>query len=144
MTLPGVGTGAPASRCLPTRARRSSQVQHGPVAFVEEQMLRSGCCAIALSLLLAGCGETRDPVHRSGTLVKTCPHLRTFYAWQNKLYLKEGNRYRQVDSNDVDLCEQVAGLASALRFSRRFVINVGRCRFWIMTAGTDRPHADLF
>ena len=32
----------------------------------------------------------------------------------------------------------------ALRFSRRFVINVGRCRFWIMTAGTDRPHADLF
>ena len=109
MTLPGVGTGTRVSRCLPTWARKQP-VQHGPVAFVEEQMLRSACCAIALSLLLAGCGETTDPVHRSGTLVKTCPHLRTFYAWQNKLYLKEGNRYRQVDSNDVDVCEQVAGL----------------------------------
>ena len=31
-------------------------------------------------------------------------------VWQNKLYLKESNRYRQVDSNDVDLCAQVAGL----------------------------------
>jgi hypothetical protein len=106
MTLPGVGTGTRVSRCLPTWARKQP-VHHGPVAFVEEQMLRSACCAIALSLLLAGCGEATDPVHRSGTLVKTCPHLRTFYAWQNKLYLKEGNRYRQVDSNDVDVCEQV-------------------------------------
>ena len=70
-------------------------------------MLRSACCAIAMSLLMAGCGETTDPVHHSGTLVKTCPHFRTFYAWQNKLYLKEGNRYRQVGSNDVDVCEQV-------------------------------------
>jgi hypothetical protein len=65
-------------------------------------MLRSACCAIAMSLLMAGCGETTDPVHHSGILVKTCPHLRTFYAWQNKLYLKECNRYRQVDSNDVE------------------------------------------
>jgi len=68
---------------------------------------RGGADASFCVLLLAGCGETTDPVHRSGTLVKTCPHLRTFYAWQNKLYLKEGNRYRQVDSNDVDVCEQV-------------------------------------
>ena len=110
MTLPGVGTRAPASRCLPTRARRSSQFSTGLSPSWRSRCFVLGCCAIALSLLLAGCGETRDPVHRSGTLVKTCPHLRTFYAWQNKLYLKEGNRYRQVDSNDVDLCEQVAGL----------------------------------
>ena len=41
-------------------------------------MLRPACCAIALSFLLAGCGEATDPVHRSGTLVKTCPNLRTF------------------------------------------------------------------
>ena len=32
-------------------------------------MLRPACCAIALSFLLAGCGEATDPVHRSGTLV---------------------------------------------------------------------------
>jgi hypothetical protein len=77
MTLPGVGTGAPASRCFP-HGLGKQPVQYRPIAFVEEQMLRSACCAIALSLL--------------------------------KLYLKEGDRYRQVDSNDVDLCEQVAGL----------------------------------
>ena len=54
-------------------------------------MFRSALCAITLSFLLAGCYELKDPVHRHGILVKTCPNYRTFYTFQNKLYLKEGN-----------------------------------------------------
>ena len=77
-------------------------------------MLRPACCAIALSFLLAGCGEATDPVHRSGTLVKTCPNLRTFYAWQNQLYLKEGNRYRRVETTTLTCAvrSQCSDLAS--------------------------------
>ena len=83
-------------------------------------MLRPACCAIALSFLLAGCGEATDPGLSAGegrqgsmkaaALVKTCPNLRTFYAWQNQLYLKEGNRYRRVECNDIDVCGQIAML----------------------------------
>jgi hypothetical protein len=73
-------------------------------------MLRPAICSIALSFLLAGCVEATDPVHRHGLLVKTCPNLRTFYTFQNKPYLKEGNRYRHVDSNDIDVCSQIAML----------------------------------
>ena len=53
-------------------------------------MLRSAVCAIVLSFLLAGCYEAKDPVHRHGILVKTCPGHRIFYTFQNKLYLKRG------------------------------------------------------
>jgi hypothetical protein len=75
----------------------------------EGVMLRlPALCAIALSFLIAGCGAATDPVHRHGTLLKTCPHLRTFYTFQNKLYLKEGNRYLHVESNDIDVCGQIA------------------------------------
>ena len=73
-------------------------------------MFRSALCAITLSFLLAGCYESKDPVHRRGILVKTCPNHRTFYTFQNKLYLKEGNQYRHVESNDFDVCGQIAML----------------------------------
>jgi hypothetical protein len=76
----------------------------------EGVMFHLELCAIALLFLLAGCVEATDPVHRHGILVKTCPNLRTFYTFQNKLYLKEGNRYRHVDSNDIDVCGQIAML----------------------------------
>ena len=76
----------------------------------ESVMLRSALCAIALSFLLVGCYEAKDPVHRHGILVKTCPNHRIFYTFQNKLYLKEGNRYRHVESNDFDVCGQIAML----------------------------------
>jgi hypothetical protein len=76
----------------------------------ESVMFRSALCAVALSFLLVGCYEAKDPVHRHGILVKTCPNHRIFYTFQNKLYLKEGNRYRHVESNDFDVCGQIAML----------------------------------
>ena len=73
-------------------------------------MLRLALCG-TLSLTLLGCGEPIHSVKRSGTFVKICPHLRTFYSWQNKLYLKEGNNYQEVERQEDDLCDdQVAQL----------------------------------
>jgi hypothetical protein len=39
------------------------------------------------------------------------PHLRTFYSLQNKLYLKEGNNYHEVERHGDDVCnDQIAQL----------------------------------
>jgi hypothetical protein len=72
-------------------------------------MLRLALCA-TLSFTLLGCGETIHSVKRCA-FVKTCPHLRTFYSWQNKLYLKEGNNYQEVERHGDELCkDQMAQL----------------------------------
>ena len=72
-------------------------------------MLRLALCA-TLSFTLLGCGEPIHSVKRSA-FVKTCPHLRTFYSWQNKLYLKEGNNYQEVEWHGDDVCnDQIAQL----------------------------------
>ena len=72
-------------------------------------MLCLALCA-TLSFTLLGCGEPIHSVKRS-TFVKTCPHLRTFYSWQNKLYLKEGNNYQEVERHGDDVCnDQIAQL----------------------------------
>jgi hypothetical protein len=68
-------------------------------------------CAMALPLVLAGCGEAVEPaneVARHGKLVKTCPTLRAVYTWQGKLYVKDGERYHQVDRTDDELCDMTA------------------------------------
>ena len=70
-------------------------------------MLRLALCA-TLSFTLLGCGEPIHSLKRS-TFVKTCPHLRTFYSLQNKLYLKEGNNYQEVERHGDDVCnDQIA------------------------------------
>jgi hypothetical protein len=77
-------------------------------------MFRFQVCVPALLLVLSGCGEG-EPVHpvgRSGTLLKTCPNLRTFYKWQGKLYLKDANGYREVGHQNGDLCDQIASAQS--------------------------------
>ena len=54
-------------------------------------------CAIALPLVLAGCGESIEPaneVARHGKL-EDLPTLRAVYTWQGKLYVKDGERYHQ-------------------------------------------------
>jgi hypothetical protein len=75
-------------------------------------MFRLRVCALAFLPALSGCGGGApvDPVGRSGTLLKTCPNLRTFYTWHGKLYLKQGNSYRKVGGGDGDLCDQIATL----------------------------------
>jgi hypothetical protein len=66
------------------------------------------CATISFTLL--GCGEPIHSVKRS-TFVKICPHLRTFYSLQNKLYLKEGNNYQEVERHGDDVCnDQIAQL----------------------------------
>ena len=68
-------------------------------------------CAIALPLVLAGCGEAIEPangVARHGKLVKTCPNLRAVYTWQGKLYVKDDGRYQQVERTSQDLCDITA------------------------------------
>jgi hypothetical protein len=73
-------------------------------------MLRLALCG-TLSFTLLGCGAPIHSVKRSGTFVKICPHLRTFYSWQNKLYLKEGNNYQEVERDGDDGCnDQIAQL----------------------------------
>ena len=82
----------------------------GPHSLLGGRDASSGMLRNCAVVLLAGCGEATDPVHRSGTLVKTCPNLRPSQVWQNQLYLKEGNRYRRVESNEIDVCGQIAML----------------------------------
>jgi hypothetical protein len=75
-------------------------------------------CAIALPLVLAGCGEAIEPangVARHGKLVKTCPNLRAVYTWQGKLHVKDGGRYHQVERTDDELCDMTARYEAHVR-----------------------------
>jgi uncharacterized protein involved in tolerance to divalent cations len=58
-------------------------------------MLCLELCAM-LSLILFVCAERIHSAKPSGALVKIYPQLRSFYTWQNKLCLKEGNSYQEV------------------------------------------------
>ena len=75
-------------------------------------MFRSALCAVALSFLLVGCYEAKDPVHRHGILVKTCPNHRIFYTFQNKLYLKEDIDTLKVMTSTCAVRSQCSDLAS--------------------------------
>jgi hypothetical protein len=75
-------------------------------------------CAITLPLVLAGCGESVEPasdVARRGKLVKTCPNLLAVYAWQGKLYVKDGDRYHQVERTNDELCDMTARYEAHVR-----------------------------
>ena len=69
-------------------------------------------CAIALPLVLTGCGEPVEPasdVARRGKLVETV------YAWQDKLYVKDGERYHQVERTTDELCDMTARYEAHVR-----------------------------
>jgi hypothetical protein len=75
-------------------------------------------CAITLPLVLAGCGESVEPasdVARRGKLLKICPNLRAVYAWQGKLYVKDGERYHQVGRTNDELCDMTARYEAHVR-----------------------------
>jgi hypothetical protein len=74
-------------------------------------MRRFAACSISFSLLLMGCGEPVEPVSqvpRGAKLVKTCPNLRSVYAWHGKLFIKDGERYQPVERTHDELCDMTA------------------------------------
>ena len=75
-------------------------------------------CAIALPLVLTGCGESVEPASdmaRRGKLVKMCPNLRAVYTWQGKLYVKDGERYHQIEGTHDELCDMTARYEAHVR-----------------------------
>ena len=79
------------SRTERTTARRivSSMVATALCRW-ESVMLRSAVCAIALSFLLAGCYEAKNPVHRHGIRVKTCPNIDHFSTISKQAVFERG------------------------------------------------------
>jgi tripartite-type tricarboxylate transporter receptor subunit TctC len=67
-------------------------------------MLCLELCAM-LSLILFVCAERIHSAKPSGALVKIYPQLRSFYTWQNKLCLKEGNSYQEVERTRRVMCK---------------------------------------
>ena len=95
------------------------------LALPEGGMRCTIACAIALPLVLAGCGEPVEPasdVARRGKLVKMCPNLRAVYTWQGKLYVKDGERYHQVERTR----RRVVRHDRALRDARPRPLSAGR------------------
>ena len=112
------GTHEPRARCLPDGATPAAPNPKDHLPLPEVGMRCTIACAIALPLFLTGCGEPVEPasdVARRGKLVKTCPSLRAVYAWQDKLYVKDGERYHQVERTTDELCDMTARYEAHVR-----------------------------